>query len=109
MCHHDLLIERLKEEGLFDRLVPLIHVYLHNRMRFVECNGSRSDNLHVFSGVPQGTPEPLLFLIYLITLPQKLMKVFPSNCLRTLPVRHCCITIFVALRADFVRTAEYKN
>ena len=59
------LLFKLRQNGIYGKLLLLLKGYLPNRKQRVIINGSESEWGKIESGVPQGSLlEPLLFLIY---------------------------------------------
>ena len=63
---HDVLIFKMRQNGISGRLLKLFQNYLNNRKQRVVLNGFSSDYYSIESGVPQGSVlAPPLFLIYI--------------------------------------------
>ena len=63
---HSILIEKLKFYGLQNTELKLMTNYLTNRKQYVDIEGTKSEMLHIKTGVPQGSVlGPLLFIIYM--------------------------------------------
>lgn len=98
---HTLLIDRLRDAALPERLILWLQAYLNNRSQFVECAGVRSAALPVLSGVPQGSVlGPLLSLIYINSIASNIdhsvtVKLFADNC--------------VSVNNSLCKLAEYEN
>lgn len=83
--HKDLLT-KLKAIGIEQKVVAWIESYLRDRKQCVAINGSVSEDLDVYSGVPQGSVlGPLLFLVYINDIhhcvePPIQIKLFADDC-----------------------------
>lgn len=63
---HDKLLSKLRSLGVCTQLLEWIRAYLSHRQQAVKYKSSVSNNLDVYSGVPQKSMlELLLFLIYI--------------------------------------------
>jgi hypothetical protein len=76
---HDKLLSKLNILGISEEIFAWIRNFLRNRGQYVAVGGARSEEVHVSSGVPQGSVlGPLLFLIYFeaasLTGPTGLLK-----------------------------------
>ena len=61
---HELLIQKLAALGIGGNCLNLLRSYLYKRKQTVRLNDTVSDELEVFSGVPQGSIlGPLFFLV----------------------------------------------
>ena len=63
---HDILLYKLSYYGIKGVSLKLIKNYMSNRYQYIELNDTKSQNLPIKTGVPQGSIlGPLLFLIYI--------------------------------------------
>ena len=61
-----ILLTKLHRYGIRGKMLDLLKSYLSNRTQFIHCDGLRSSEALVNTGVPQGSIlGPLLFLIHL--------------------------------------------
>jgi len=64
--NHDILIKKLEYYGLRGTALSWINSYLINRTQFVDIDNTKSEELNVECGVPQGSVlGPKLFLLYI--------------------------------------------
>ena len=70
---HKRLIGKLESYGISEDLIEWVKSFLTDRRQRVRVNGSCSDFQQVTSGIPQGSVlRPILFVIYINNLPDKL-------------------------------------
>ena len=81
---HRRLLHKLKSYGVSDNLYKWIESWLTDRQQRVTIGNNKSDWKTVSSGVPQGSVlGPLLFLIYINDLPEKMQhhfKMYADDC-----------------------------
>ena len=82
---HHYLILKLKYYGIRHQILQWISSFLNGCTQYVICNGAQSSPTDVISGVPQGTVlGPLLFLVYINDLPNRVVSscsLFADDCL----------------------------
>ena len=75
--NHEILLQKLSYYGIKDISLKWFESYLDNRSQYVDYNGTKSKNMKISCGVPQGSIlGPLLFLVYINDLPQVSKKLF---------------------------------
>ena len=83
---HERLAIKLRHYGLKGNILQWIQSFLRDRSQQILVEGQSSTSAPVVSGVPQGTVlGPLLFLLYINDLPQKVSstaRLFADDSLR---------------------------
>lgn len=63
--NHALLLAKLKYYGFSRQAINLVESYFFNRFQRIVCNNASSEQVQIYSGVPQGSIlGPLFFIIY---------------------------------------------
>ena len=79
---HKRLILKSERLGITGNLLRWIKTFLSERKQTVVLNGISSDWTDVISGVPQGSVlSPVLFILYVNDLPDKVKSCTPLYCL----------------------------
>ena len=100
---HRILIKKMEHYGVRGIPLELFKSYLSNRTQYTCVNGSKSEELPIEIGVPQGSVlGPLLFLLYINDLP------CASSMLTKLFADDTCL-IFLAPTIDQLQIVIYRE
>ena len=108
---HERLAIKLRHYGLKGNILQWIQSFLRDRSQQVLVEGQSSTSAPVVSGVPQGTVlGPLLFLLYINDLPQKVSstaRLFADDSLLYLQISNTADT--AALQRDLHRLQQWEK
>jgi hypothetical protein len=108
---HRILLCKLREFGLSESLLQFFESYLGSRKQFVMCNGFRSKEITVSSGVPRGSVlGPLFFIMFINDISVNiesniLMYADDLKVYRKISNTHDC----EMLQRDIIRIQEWCN
>lgn len=108
---HSRLLLKLKHYGVQNSILNWITDFLSNRSQRVVLDSQASSNVPVTSGVPQGTVlGPLLFLVYINDLPERVsstVRMFADDCLLYRNIRSVDDTR--TLQSDLDRLQDWES
>jgi hypothetical protein len=110
---HNLLLNKLDHYGIRGNILIWIGEFLSNRQQCVIVEGESSSQVHVESGVPQGTVlGPLMFLIFINDLPDQVdshsqVRLFADDCLLYRNINS--VDDHVVLQNDLLSLEQWAN
>ncbi|KAK7095258.1 hypothetical protein V1264_006690 [Littorina saxatilis] len=109
--NHSLLVHKLHHYGIRNSTNSWIASFLHGRSQAVVVEGSRSTNIPVKSGVPQGSVlGPCLFLIYINDLAARVSSTTRLFADDTIVYRLiAAASDHAALQSDLQRLEEWES
>ena len=77
--HHERLVKTMRKLGYPEWLVNWLKSFLAHRISHLSFDGEISEEFHIRTGVPQGSPlSPILFLLYIASLYEELQREHPQ-------------------------------